>query len=86
VEQAMYLTSFYSNIDVATLNYVEWQIARTLCTPDVPAHCISRPEEPLPEDLSALCAGRCVFSSFCRSFTEPNYGWYHEPQFQKAIY
>jgi hypothetical protein len=86
VEEAMYLTSFYSDIDIATLNYVEWQIARSLCTPDLPAHCTNRPEEVLPEDVSALCVGGCTFSSFCQSFTDPRYGWYHEPQFQKAIY
>ncbi len=86
VEEAMYLTSFYADIDVATLNYVEWQIARTLCTPNLPAHCVGRPKEALPEDIAALCLGSCAFSSFCRSLTEPNYGWYHEPQFQKAIY
>ena len=86
VEEAMNLTSFYSGLDVATLNYVEWQIARTLCTPDLPAHCVSRPDEALPADVADLCVDRCAFADFCQSFTQPDYGWYHEPQFQKAIY
>lgn len=86
VEEAMNLTSFYSDVDVATLNYVEWQIARSLCTPDVPAFCDDQPIDDLPPEIAALCDGGCAFRAFCRSHTEPNYGWFHEPQFQKAIY
>lgn len=86
VEEAMNLTSFYAGIDIAALNYVEWQIARSLCTPDLPAKCDGFPTDTLPEDVARLSEGGCAFRLFCRSRTEPSYGWYHEPQFQKAIY
>lgn len=86
VEEAMKLTSFYSGLDVATLNYVEWQIGRTLCLPDPPAFCRAPPEEPLPGDVAIVCPGRCAFSKFCQSLNDSGYDWFHEPQFQKAIY
>jgi len=85
VEEAMNLTAFYADSNVATLNYVEWQMGRAICTPEVP-HCLNPPIDELPTDVAALSVTRCAFADFCRSFTEPQYGWYHEPHFQKAIY
>jgi len=85
VEEAMSLTAFYAAIDVATLNYVEWQIGRAICGPDIP-YCDKPPPNRLPNDVEALSPQRCAFARFCRSFTEPEYGWYYEPHFQKAIY
>jgi hypothetical protein len=84
VEEAMNLTALYSGLDVATLNYVEWQIGRSVCTPEKP-NC-TRPSGELPADIASLSPDRCVFVNFCRSFNEPQYGWFHEPHFQKAIY
>lgn len=85
VEEAMELTAFYAQLDVATLNYVEWQIGRAVCTPVQP-HCAGAPAAEISADVAAISPHRCAYSAFCRSYTEPNYGWYHEPNFQKAIY
>jgi hypothetical protein len=85
VEEAMNLTAFYANSDVATLNYVEWQIGRAVCVPEFP-HCANPPLDELPANVGALSPAKCVFVDFCRSYTEPQYGWYQEPHFQKAIY
>ena len=85
VEEAMSFTSYYSGLDMATLNYVEWQIGRSICIPDQPL-CIEPPRELLPLDISAICTSACAFADFCRAFNQPTYGWFHEPQFQKAIY
>lgn len=85
VEDAMSLTAFYAGMDVATLNYVEWQIGRAICEHDTPS-CSTKSSEVLPADIEAISPFSCPFSSFCRSFTEPQYGWYQEPRFQKAIY
>lgn len=85
VEEAMELTAFYAGLDVATLNYVEWQIGRSVCTPHQPRCAAPSPHE-LPRDVAALSPLHCAYSGFCRSFTEPQYGWYHEPHFEKAIY
>lgn len=82
----MQLTAFYAKMDVATLNYVEWQIGRSVCTSDAPPRCTGAPTETLAADVAALSPSMCLYSSFCRSFTERQYGWYNEPRFQKAIY
>lgn len=84
VEEAMNLTAFYSGLDVATLNYAEWQIGRSVCTAENP-RC-DTPSAELPADVAALSPNRCLFSNFCRAYNEPQYGWFHEPHFQKAIY
>jgi hypothetical protein len=85
VEEAMALTALYAGMDVAILNYVEWQIGRTICTADAP-YCNKVLLKGLPSDVEALCSSECAFAHFCRSYTDPKYGWYHEPHFQKAIY
>jgi hypothetical protein len=85
VEEAMDVTAFYAGIDVAGLNYIEWQIGRAVCTAENP-RCTSVPFENLPDDVAALSDALCPYANFCRSFNEPQYGWYHEPHFQKAIY
>jgi hypothetical protein len=86
VEEAMNFTSYYSGLDMATLNYVEWQIGRSICIPDPPPLCIEPPQGELPADINAICASACTFVGFCRARNQPTYGWFHEPQFQKAIY
>jgi hypothetical protein len=86
VEEAMNFTSYYSGLNIATLNYLEWQIGRAVCIPDIPALCLDPPHRDLPPDVNAVCRSACAFSEFCRAFTQPSYGWYNEPQFQKAIY
>jgi hypothetical protein len=91
VDMAMRQTALYSGIDVATLNYVEWQIGRSICVeelgPELAAfHCESPAPSDMPDDVRALAACRCPFAGFCSSLTDPNYGWFREPQFQKAIY
>lgn len=85
VEEAMDTTAFYAGLDVATLNYIEWQIGRAVCTAENP-NCVSPPDEELATDVVVLSPTRCAYSEFCRSYNEPQYGWYHEPHFQKAIY
>ncbi len=85
VEEALELTAFYANLDIAVVNQVEWHLGRSVCTPITP-NCIGSASQELPKELAALSPNCCPYSEFCRSFTESSYGWYHEPQFQKAIY
>jgi hypothetical protein len=86
VEEAMNFTAYYSGLDMATLNYVEWQIGRSICIPDPPALCLDPPHAEIPADVNAICGGACALADICRAHNEPTYGWFHEPQFQKAIY
>jgi len=91
VDTAMRQTALYSGIDVATLNYVEWQIGRSICVEELgpelaPYHCRAPAPAEMPDDVRALAPCRCPFAGFCSSLNEPEYGWFREPQFQKAIY
>jgi hypothetical protein len=85
VEEAMELTAFYAKLDIATLNHLEWQIGRAICTSLRPS-CSTAPPADLPSDIALLCPQRCLFAVFCPSYNEPREGWFYEPQVQKAIY
>ncbi|MCZ4344326.1 hypothetical protein O4H52_22260, partial [Sphingomonadaceae bacterium G21617-S1] len=91
VDMAMRQTALYSGIDVATLNYLEWQIGRSICVEElgpelVDFHCEAPAPADMPDDVRALATCRCPFAGFCGSLNDPGYGWFREPQFQKAIY
>lgn len=91
VDEAMRQTALYAGLDIATLNYIEWQIARSTCLPALSAatanaHCRGKSSPELPPDVSALTTDGCPFTHTCRSLNDAEYGWYHEPQFEKAIY
>ena len=91
VDEAMRSTAFYAGLDVATLNYVEWQIARNVCVPDLgpelaPDFCTAPSNVGLPSDVARVSPAGCAFSPHCRTLRDPAYGWFREPQFQKAIY
>lgn len=86
VEEAMSLTAYYSGLDIATLNYLEWQIGRSICLPQPPALCLTPPVADIPADVAAVCLTACAMSTFCRALHQESYPWFHEPQFEKAIY
>lgn len=91
VDEAMRSTAFYAGLDVATLNYVEWQLARSQCVAElgpnlIDRYCLSGMVDILPPDILALTPNRCAYAPACRSLNDRGYGWYHEPQFEKAIY
>jgi hypothetical protein len=90
VDQAMRDTAFYAGLDVATLNYVEWQLARTICVAELNRDwhplCLHAPRSELPEDVRLLVAFTCPYAEGCRALNDRGYDWFHEPQFEKAIY
>ena len=91
VDVAMRQTALYSGIDIATLNYLEWQIGRSICVEELgpkiaPLYCEAPAPPEMPEEVRALALCRCPFAGFCGSLNEPGYSWFREPQFQKSIY
>jgi hypothetical protein len=72
VSDAMNLTSLYSGLSIADLNYAEWQIARNICTETDPK-CSSRQLEDLPNEFKTLESTECPFYSSCRSIDDPHY-------------
>ena len=90
VDQAMRDTALYAGLDIATLNYLEWQLARTICIAELGRdwhpHCAHVPARELPQDVARLVVGSCPYSEGCRTLGDRGYDWFNEPQFQKAIY
>lgn len=90
VDEAMRETAFLSGLDVATLNYVEWQLARTICVSELGRdwhpHCDSAPRAELPEDIAKLVGKQCPYKDGCQARDDRSYEWFNEPQFEKAIY
>lgn len=91
VDDAMRQTALYAELDAATLNYLEWQIARSICVEELndnlaPDFCYPGKSYDLPDDIQKLCTEGCPMNSFCRKLSDPKYPWLNEPQFQKAFY
>jgi hypothetical protein len=90
VDQAMRDTALYGGLDVATLNYLEWQLARTICVSELARdwhpNCLNAPTQELPHDVARLVAGPCPYGQSCRTLCDRGYDWFNEPQFEKAIY
>jgi hypothetical protein len=90
VDQAMQQTALFSGLNMAELNYVEWQLARSVCIAKLnnKSHnnCYAPPNDELPIEFHNLLASGCPFSSSCRALGDSLYDWFHEPQFEKSIY
>jgi hypothetical protein len=90
VDQAMRETSFFAGVDIATLNYVEWQLGRTICVSELSrtwhSYCLSAPKGDLVHDVRQLVGRGCPYAMGCRALDDRGYEWFNEPQFEKAIY
>ncbi len=72
VSEAMSLTSFYSGLSIADLNYAEWQISRNICTKNKP-FCSARLLGDLPSEFYDIEEKKCPFYGSCRSIDDANY-------------
>lgn len=79
VSEAVKLTAFYSGLSVADVNYIDWQLGRSICTFDSPG-CDRGAADNLPEDLEFLSSDRCPFNTFCEAKQLGAYGFLVEPQ------
>ena len=91
VDEAMRYTALYSGLDAATLNYLEWQIGRSICIEElddekISRYCMGEKIEALPDDVAAIAEKGCPMRHSCRKLNDDNYPWLNEPQFQKAFY
>ncbi|BEH15619.1 hypothetical protein [Marinobacter shengliensis] len=85
VSEAEELTAFYAGINVADLNYIEWQVARSICTninPGCTATVIG-----VPDDVKKLCSQGCPYNSFCTAFNfDKRFIELEEPKFISRMY
>jgi hypothetical protein len=70
VSEAEKLTAFYAGLNVADVNYIEWQIGRSICENKDPL-CVSENKSFITaEDIYPLCSGSCPFINNCRSYND----------------
>lgn len=91
VDEAMRATAFYAGLDAATLNYVEWQVARSICVATLGPelrfdYCLGHADPDVPADIQVLAKYGCPFACTCRALNDARYGWFREPHFEKVIY
>jgi len=65
VSEAEANTAFYSKLNVADVNYIEWQIGRSICLNNKPICQNENKVISIPSDVSALCKGNCPYIDVC---------------------
>jgi hypothetical protein len=86
VSEALKLTAFYANLPIPDVNYVEWQIGRSVCT-KVRPFCtrVHGPTE-LDPDIARLFSGLCPFVAFCPGVENEGFRRLKQPNFQTSFY
>ncbi|MBD3653872.1 hypothetical protein [Kangiella sp.] len=70
VAQAERLTAYYSGLNVADLNYIEWQIGRSICKNKAPVCQSLKFPSGFPDDVSKLCDNNCPYIEICLSYNQ----------------
>lgn len=86
--EAEKLTSFYSGINVADLNFVEWQVGRSVCINNERPHCTSLgSESKLDSSIASLTKDGCPYKEVCLSRNElPRFMLFQEPAYISKDY
>lgn len=85
VAKAEELTAFYAGVNIADLNYIEWQVARSVCTNKKPK-CEDSVID-LPEDVKQICSIGCPYSSCCTALNfDKTFIELEEPKFISRMY
>lgn len=86
VSEALKACAFYSKLSVPDVNFIEWQIGRTVCTKESP-NCQRKSDLPdLDQDIRKLFKGHCPFIAYCNAFNNPEWRKLEEPNFKKTFY
>lgn len=86
VAEAEQLVAYYSKLNVADVNYIEWQLARNICKNKVP-QCKAACSENIPEDISSLFTTDCPYIEVCLSYNElPRFINFEEPIYISTDY
>ncbi|WP_236201182.1 hypothetical protein [Pseudomonas pseudonitroreducens] len=86
VTEAVKLTSHYSRINIAEINYIEWQIGRSACTNKEPI-CHFHRNSNLPPAIEALSPHPCPYMDSCLAFnTMEEFIEFEEPIFISSHY
>lgn len=81
VAEALSYTSAAAKLTVPDVNYVEWQIARSICLSEEP-RCLRFKKAPdnLPQDIKRIFKGSCPYVDFCMAYSDPRLLKLREPK------
>jgi hypothetical protein len=86
VGEALRATARFSGLTVADVNYVEWQLGRSVCDHIKPA-CLKRRIAPgLDNDIGCLFDRFCPYMNFCKACADEEWRKLKEPQFKSTFY
>lgn len=86
VSEALTQTAYYAKLTIPDVNYIEWQIARSICIKDEPNCQKNREVNGLDPDISSMFNGTCPYISFCEAYFDENWRSLEEPELNKSFY
>ncbi|HEK0906692.1 TPA: hypothetical protein SMQ04_001430 [Pseudomonas putida] len=86
VGEALKSTAHYANLNVAQVNFIEWQLGRSTCTNENP-RCELPANASISSSISNLFNGCCPYSECCLAFTTlKEFIEFEEPLFFSSHY
>ena len=86
VAEALKLTAFYARLPIPDVNYIEWQIARSVCSKTRPFCTRANRPTGLDPDIAQLFSGPCPFVAFCPGQASAEFRRLKQPNFQTSFY
>lgn len=84
VAEAVRTTAFYASLTIPDINYIEWQVGRSLCHADDPSCADATALD--GTDLESVCAGACPYSSFCLARNDAGWRELREPEIRTVFF
>ncbi len=87
VAEALRLTANYAKLTIPDVNYIEWQIGRSICLNEHPLCVCSSCDTSIVEDVAVLFSGSCPYDSCCWALrTDRDWLNLQEPKYEKSYY
>jgi hypothetical protein len=86
VAEALQTTAGFAKLSVAEINYVEWQIGRSICHRLRPLCTTPAGKVELDPDIAALFDGPCPYASFCPAYRDSEWRRLSEPNLVSRFY
>lgn len=86
VSDALKLTAHYANLNIAQVNFIEWQLGRSTCTNKTP-RCALPPPNNAPTSIKKLFDSKCPYADCCTALTQmKEFIEFEEPLFFSTLY
>lgn len=86
VGEALQVTASYARLSIPEMNYVEWQLGRSVCERDTPACLKTERPAGLDADIARIFVGNCPYIGFCQACRDPERRKLQEPRFVSTFY